>query len=162
MRSFLLAIICLVASPIFAGDVPVDSGNITPAEFGKKINAGVAVLGAKGPISTEDAIMLVRLSNTLLLSDGQPTEREKEFGKLMWGQELVERLKAALGTAEINTGMGHYFPKHDLHWGGSGGNIRDRDRFIVAKTKKQEGEPVATSNDSMMPVFQSTSAVRRG
>jgi len=136
MRALILAIVCISGLLILASGAPADSSNITIADYEKMIDVGAAVLRGKAPIITQDAIMLVRLSNTLFLSERELTKKEKEFLELMRGQELVERLRAALGEAVINRGMGFYFPKHDLHWGGAGGNIRDRDRYVITDKKK--------------------------
>ena len=136
MRALILAIVCLSASLTFASGASTDSSEVTIADLEKMIDVGAAMLRGKAPITTEDAIMLVRLSNTLYLSERELTKKDKDFLALMWGQELVERLKAALGEAVINKGMGYYFPKHDLHWGGAGGNIRDRDRYVITDKKK--------------------------
>lgn len=140
MRKLLLLLSTVATMAAFAADTVVDSEEnpIAAADFEEKIEAGIVVLRQTAPLSVEDAIMLVRVSNTLFLMDGKKAKREEEFGKLMWGRALVERLAQALGESIPNRGMGLFFKRHDLHWGGASGNIRDRDRYTIVEQMKKE------------------------
>jgi len=140
MRTLLFFIACVLLLRISAAaSTALPSENqVTPSEFEKKIEQGLAVIADRKPFSVEDATMLVRLANTLFLLDRTATKKEAELQKQIWGGDFTQRLKAALGDAIINKGMGYYFPKPDIHLGGSGGNIRDRDRYAIVAEKKKE------------------------
>ena len=105
------------------------TNHLTAAEFEEKLDASIAAVTRNGPLGTEDAIMLVRVSNTVFLRGGEKTKREKELEGLMG--TCAPRLMEALGDSIPNRGMGLFFRKHDLQWGGAPGNIRGRDSYVI-------------------------------
>jgi len=108
--------------------------HISPAEYERKVDEGIAVLKRNRPFKVDEAIALVLISNTQCISSEdyhKPSARDEEFWKLLWNRASAERLDQALGESIPNKGMGVYFKKYDLHWGGSDGNFLDRDRYVI-------------------------------
>jgi len=85
-------------------------------------------------------------SITALVPIVRKTKSEEEFEQLLWRRESFNRLVRALGENIPNKGMGTFFKAHDLHWGGSIGNIRDRDQILIA-----DDGPKGVPNQALEP-----------
>ena len=131
MRTFLMLLCSLISIASFASEgVTSIGGRLTRAEFQKRVDSCITILRRSDPLTVEEAVLLVRVANTLYLLDGEKTKKEVEFGGLM-RFSVADRLENALGESIPNHGMGLYYKKHDLHYGGAPGNIRDRDSFTI-------------------------------
>jgi hypothetical protein len=138
MRTFLTFILATIAVGCFARDQSVLANTccLSRTEFHKAIDACTALIAKKEPFSVDDATIIVRVDNTLYMHPPDP-EMEKEseaFSKLIHGREVALRLIQALGEWIPNHGMGIYFKKVDLEWGGASDNIRERDAYDVVVT----------------------------
>ena len=97
--------------------------------------------GNKSSYREADTLSLPRGGSiTAIVPVSGKAKSEKEFERLLWQRESVDRLVHALGENIPNKGMGIYFKAHDLHWGGAIDNIRDRDQFLITDDG-QKGPP---------------------
>lgn len=138
MRSLRLACVLLAWLSVAIASPAPPAPTLTTAEFEKKVEASTNALRSDGPLAVADAIDIVRLSNTFFLLDRKLTKRDEAFARLLWRKQTSDRLTHALGDSIPNPGMGLYFKKYDLHWGGLVGNIRNRDRFRITDDKTKE------------------------
>jgi hypothetical protein len=119
-------VICLAGDSSTQGD----SLRLTCSEFSNKIQTCIAIMKSKEPLSIKDAMMIVRVDNTLYMHShedfGDPAE---SFWKLEHSES--SRLVQALGKWTITHGMGMYFEKFDLYLGGAPDNIRPRDAYDI-------------------------------
>jgi hypothetical protein len=121
-------VICL------AEDSPTQKDNLrlTYPEFCSKIHACNALMESKEPFSIKDAMMIVRVYNTLYMYQYEDFGNDTQsFWKL--AVPATSRVVQALGKQTTTHGMGMYFEKFDLYWGGAPDNIRPYDTYEIER-----------------------------
>jgi hypothetical protein len=99
---------------------------LTVGHFDTLINIFSKRLAEHDSITNFDYVVIVKLSNTLFVNrenakDCWPEKNTayKKFSELCNGKYFFDQLTKHLGTCIPNKGMGCYFERFKLHWGGS-------------------------------------------
>lgn len=111
----------------------IQAGNtsLTQHKFDSLVTSYINKSQKKQKLDTADYILLVKISNSIFfnrygsLKDGCWPEKKKlyqQFSALFGGKSLFDNLTRYLGVCIPNHGMGCYYSRFNLDWGGASPN----------------------------------------